>query len=569
MFAVLLLAVPSSCPFPQGPQPEHGFGFPPLFEVVRGASAVGPLNVGKNLRLNRDNTSRWQNEYSVAVNPTDPDNLLASANDYRSGQPVLGHYASLDGGKTVVSDGILPLVGWLNSGDPAVGFDGFGNGYIVGLHFNRRPLTGALYVHKTTDGGRTFQAPVRAFFVSGNLPDKPMLAIDQRTKGSFAGSLYITFTGFFRSPVGLQVIHSRDGGRTWSKPVGIGTGQGTSPAVGPDGQLYVAWQSGNSIQFNASTNGGVSFSGARVIASITRNPSPLPGTRFRCNSFPTVAVDRSNGPYRGRIHVCWSSRSGGSSEIFAIHSSDGGRTWSKPVRVNDVARGDQYFQWLAVDEAGTVFASWHDRRDDPANRAHACYASASYDGGRTWVKNWKVSETVNDPGNTGFLGDYNGLDARAGRAFPTWVDLRRGNQDAYTAPLQTDLEFSPPTLSAAAGGTVALPIKAGPARAGQSYFLLANFTGVGPGVRIGEAVFYLNHDPLVDVSFTLANTPPFLHFGGTLGAGGQPAASPRFQAPPGLLAPAVGLDLSFAYLLLDRTTGFTYGSRPVSVRITR
>ncbi|MCA8969950.1 MAG: exo-alpha-sialidase [Planctomycetes bacterium] len=563
-FSLVALA----CPAPQdGPEPE--FGFPPTLEEARGEgghATVGPLNVGKNLRMNGDNTQTLQNEYSLAINPTDRQNFLASSNDYRNGVPILGHYASLDGGKTIVSDGVLPLAGWQNSGDPAVAFDGFGNGYIMGLHFNRSPLTGALFIHKTRDGGRTFDAPKLAFAAAGNLPDKPYITIDQRTSGTYAGSIYITFTGFYSAPSGLQCVSSRDGGATWSSPVAIGSGQGTSPAIGPNGEVYVSWYSTTTIQFRASTNGGTSFGPTRTVAPIVRIPNRLSPTSFRAYSFPTTAVDRSNGPFRGRIHVSWASMNGSTADVFACYSDNAGATWSTPKVVNDSSTGDQFMQWMAVDESGAVFCCWQDRRNDINNRKHECFASASFDGGVTWTKNWLVSETQNDPGSSGFIGDYNGLDALAGRAFATWVDFRNGSQDAYTAAVQADLEFAPVTLSAAAGGTVDLPIKAGPARVGQYYLLVASL-GTNAGYKLGDATFFLDLDPLFVLSATVPNQGPFVNTFGVLGAGGFATPSPKFAATPGLLASLAGQSISFGYVLLDKQR-FTYGSNPVTVRVT-
>lgn len=529
----------------------------------------GARNVGANLRMNRDATSNSQNEYSIAIDPRRPDVFLAGANDYRTGPVKVGFFASHDGGRTIVNDGVMPLVApFAEAGDPAIAYDGFGNGYVLALDFNRSPLAGALVLHRTNDGGLTFQPPHVAFQVPGNLPDKPYIAADQRTAGTFAGSLYVTFTGFGAAPTALQCIRSRDQGNTWSGPVALGSGQGTSPAVGPNGEVYVSWQTGNEIRFNRSTDGGATFAGERTIQNITANPSPLPPTIFRCNSFPSTAADGSSGPYRGRVHVCWSSRVANSSAIFAIHSDDGGITWSPAVRVDDAASGDQFFQWITVDEAGTVFACWHDRRNDPQNRAYDCYASASYDGGTTWIPNWRVSEVISDPANSGFIGDYSGIAAARGRCFPTWCDLRNGNQDAYTAPVQADLEIGAASLSSSAGGSVALPIKAGPRYAGQLYVVVANFSGTSAGTPIGAATFFLNPDPLVEVSLLLGNFAPFTMFQGLLGAGGIPPSQPRFDPPPGLIPFFVGLDLHFVYLLVDGTPAFTYGSNPVRLSIT-
>jgi hypothetical protein len=550
---------------------------PPLSGVVAvpphlvhpGATrSQGPENVGMNLKLNRDTGTAAQNEFGIAVNPRDADNVLACANDYRSSPVKCGFFASLDGARTVAADGVLPLAGGFpESGDPTCGFDAQGNGYVLGLHFLRSPQSGGLYLHKTTDGGRTFLAPMQVFRAASNLPDKPYLAIDPRTSGTFAGSFYVTFTGFGSAPTGLQCVYSRDGGQNWSAPVAIGSGQGTSPAVGPNGEVYVAWQSGGAIRCNVSTDGGASFLGARTIATITQNPSPLPPTSFRCNSFPSCAVDHSSGPYRGRVHVCWSSRVGSSSEILAVSSSDGGANWTAPVRVNDVTTGDQFFQWVTVDERGTVFACWQDRRHDPANRRIDCYASASYDGGATWIPNWRVSEVSSDPGSSSFIGDYSGIAAARGRCFPAWVDIQSGNQDAYTAPVVADLEVAPVAFSAAAGATIDLPVKCGPAFAGASFVLFMNASGTNAGVQVGAATVYLNWDPLVDLSFALRNQAPFVHTFGVLGAGGIPATQPQFTPAPGLCTPLVGLQLGFEALLFTPTLGPLYGSNPVLVRV--
>ncbi len=529
----------------------------------------GPNNVGNNLRMNRDSAGHLQAEPYIAVSPLDPDRVIGTAVDTRSGNGHAAFYTSIDGGRTTTVDGVFPLQpGMTGGGDPSIGFDGFGRAYIVEIQL--AGSAGALFVYRSDDGGLTWPVTNQVFRAAGNAPDKPFLAVDPRTTGTYAGSLYVTFTGFNAAPFDLRMVHSRDAGATWSSPIYLGTGQGTSPAVGPNGEVYVSWDDyAGHIVCSMSPNGGGSRRGARVVANILQNPNPLPPTSFRCFSFPTTAVDVSHSPYRGRVYVSWSSRAGSSSEVFCATSVDNGLTWSPPVRINDAVTNDQFFQGLAVDETGTVFASWYDRRDDPANRTYHVYASASYDGGATWTPNWKVSSAPSDPGTSGWIGDYSGLCARGGRCFPIWTDLHTGDYDAYTAAVQADLEVTPPlAIQASTGGTIDLPIKAGPLHAGESYVLVAGLSGTSPGVAFGGGfTLHLNPDTLTQMSLSAGNGTIFVNTIGVVSAGGLPTTQPRIVLPPGLLSPLAFQRLSFTYVLLDASPQLSFASNPVTLWI--
>ncbi len=550
----------------QAPVPRDAFVVEPRKTP---APISGPMNVGNNLRMNRDSAGALQAEPFIAISPVDVNRIIGTAVDTRLGNGRAAFYTSTDGGRTTAVDGAFPLQpGFTGGGDPSVGFDGLGRAFIVEIQL--QGSQGALFVYRSDDGGLTWPFTQRVFMAPGNGPDKPFLAVDRRTTGPFAGSLYVTFTGFNAPPLDLQLLRSRDGGATWSGPVYLGAGQGTSPAVGRNGEVFVAWDDfAGHILCNTSLDGGVTMRGARLVANIVQNPSPLPPTSFRCFSFPSTAVDVSGSPYRDRVYVSWSSRAGASSEVFCAWSTNNALTWSTPVRVNDVVTGDQFFQGLAVDEAGTVFASWCDRRNDPANRRFDVYASASYDGGATWQPNWKVSSAASDPGTSGWIGDYTGLCAGGGRCYPIWTDLRNGDYDVYTAPVQSDLEVTPPLFfSASTGGTINLPVKAGPRHAGQFYVLVAGLAGTEPGVPLGNGLtLHLNPDLLTQLSLSAANQAPFVNTAGLVAAGGIPALQPRLVVPPGLLNPLVLQPLSFTYVLLDATNTLTYASNSVTVRI--
>jgi len=137
---------------------------------------------------------------------------------------------------------------------------------------------------------------------------------------SSSGNVYVTYTDFVSLPEGNGIVFQRsvDGGTTWSSPVQLSPGsasrlvQGSRPAVGPDGRLYVVWKEigptdVDFFRIRISTDGGLNFQSQGTIASHYDNfGSGAPGfNRERGITYPAIAVDRSFGPNRGRVYVAW------------------------------------------------------------------------------------------------------------------------------------------------------------------------------------------------------------------------------------------------------------------------
>ncbi len=138
--------------------------------------------------------------------------------------------------------------------------------------------------------------------------------------------------------------------------------------------------------------------------------------------------------------VIWNDQLLGDADILAIRSSDGGDTWSVPVRVNDDAAGAlQFFPWIAIDGAGDVHVVWYDRRHD--NVDLDVYYAASTDGGVTFGANQRLTAASFVPvlptegGAAAFIGDYNGIAAGPAGVFPFYQDSRRGEQDVWVQRL--------------------------------------------------------------------------------------------------------------------------------------
>jgi len=133
---------------------------------------------------------------------------------------------------------------------------------------------------------------------------------------SLTGNLYSTFTIFTTTGDNVWFSRSTDNGATWSAPIQIsgswenGYVSGSRPCVGPNGEVYVVYSAigpvdADSMKIAKSTNGGASFSPAVVAMTEYDNYyTGGPGfNRARAVTFPSVAVDRSTGPNRGRVYM--------------------------------------------------------------------------------------------------------------------------------------------------------------------------------------------------------------------------------------------------------------------------
>ncbi len=109
----------------------------------------------------------------------------------------------------------------------------------------------------------------------------------------------------------------------------------------------------------------------------------------------------------------------GYAQVLVIKSTDGGVSWSSPVRVNDdrllalpSGRGVDHFMPAAdVDNTGRVGICWYDRRNSPINLFVSRFCAVSTDGGNTWNNQgipgtWLPYKSADVLVNPYYLGDY-------------------------------------------------------------------------------------------------------------------------------------------------------------------
>jgi hypothetical protein len=376
-------------------------------------------------------------EPAIAVNPASPQQVVAVFQDN-------AHAAfSQDGGRSWhVAEGVAPR-NYRVSGDVSTAFDNHGRAFICYMAFDKlgtfnywahNASRNGLFVRRSADGGKTWEADHIAVIEHPTEPgmpweDKPYIVSDT-TNSPFAGNLYVGWTRWTLVDSEILLSRSTDDGKTWSKPVELdrhpglprddnGAAEGFAGAVAPNGTVYAIWSQDDNIMFTESRDGGKTFSPARAILHTAPTMFAVQ-TLERANGFPQIAIN----PSTKLLYVTWSDYRNGDLDVFCSTSSDGGRKWTAPVRVNDdsVHNGaDQFFQWLTVDpKDGSANVLFYDRRGDPQNRKQIVVLARSTDSGRTF-KNYAWTDEPFEGGGV-FFGDYTGIAAFGGRVYGVWTE---------------------------------------------------------------------------------------------------------------------------------------------------
>jgi hypothetical protein len=233
--------------------------------------------------------SSAQNETSIVVNPNNPNNIVAGANDYRvfvareqRNDSTGWAYASVDGGRhwkntvlpglTIATGATGALTAMDAAGDPVLAFGPGNTVYYGNIVFSRgAPAAGGteapsgIVVSVSHDGGLHWGLPtiiqLDGVDAAGTptpttfFNDKIWMAADRHS-----GRVYVSWTRFADTPEGdylespIVVSASTDFARTFSAFNRVDTtlagftggltpfSQGSNPQVGRDGTLYIAYE---------------------------------------------------------------------------------------------------------------------------------------------------------------------------------------------------------------------------------------------------------------------------------------------------------------------------------------
>lgn len=383
----------------------------------------------------------YPNEPSIAIDPKNTNVLIAGSN-------IDNYYYSIDSGYTWNENTLYSTSGvW---GDPCIAVDTSSNFFFFHLADPGPPgnWIDRIVCQKTSNNGNTWNAGTYTGLNGTKQQDKHWCSIDRTTN-----TIYLTWTQFDSYGSANQtdssiILFSKsiDAGDTWSTPVRINkaagdcidsdnTVEGAVSTVGPNGEIYVSWAGPNGIVFNKSLDQGNTWLNQEI------NVDAMPGGWdyeisgiYRGNGLPITNCDISNGPNRGTIYINWSDQRNGAfdTDIWLTKSTDGGQTWSSPIKVNnDSTNRQQFFTWMTIDQTnGYLYFVFYDRRNYSGDSTDV-YMALSMDGGTTFI-NRKISQSPFLPYNTIFFGDYTNITAHNGVIRPIWTRLNNGQLSVWT-----------------------------------------------------------------------------------------------------------------------------------------
>lgn len=379
------------------------------------------------------------NEPSIAVDFKNTNNMAIGwrqFDDVFSNFRQAGVGYSYDGGQSWTFPGVIEP-GIFRS-DPVLDTDTTGR-----VFYNSLTNDNGVYLCKVfrSDDGILWDAGVDA---KGG--DKQWMIIDRSTSEG-NGNIYSFWTEYWSSCQPGYFTRSTDGGDSYEECITVdGTPYWGTLATGPEGELYMAgagaWEgvvvtrsdnartAGSVIQWDNTAQvwlDGYISSGANV------NPAGLLGQA-------SVAVDGSEGPGRGTVYVLASvvrGSTGDPGDVMFARSSDGGTTWSNPLRINndESTLNTQWFGTMSVAPNGRIDVVWLDTRDDPATHfLSSLYYCYSEDQGTTWSINKRLSDSF-DP-SVGYpqqnkMGDYFDMKSDNAGAHLAWANTLNGEQDVY------------------------------------------------------------------------------------------------------------------------------------------
>jgi len=420
------------------------------------------MAIGNSPDIPVTTTNSTQSENSVFASPDDPALLINSNNS--TPQPstgtVYGADALYSSDNASTWSGTIQGPAGSNSGDPTTCINKNGRWFIG--YINSASGQSVAY---SDNQGTSWTAKVVATAPSGfgNMLDKNHMWIDNSSTSIYNGNLYNGWTTFGGSNDGeIGISRSTDAGLSWKPVVHVSSAanagshnQGVNIKTGPNGEVYVVWaiydswpSDESALAMARSLDGGQTWlPAARIINNIKGIRNHAVTQNMRVNSFPSMAVDISNGAHRGNIYVVWTNvntpgvNSGQGVEVYLIKSVDKGLTWSTPLKVNTDPLGtnkQHYLPWITVDpENGNVAVIFYDNRNVSSTQAEA-WCAVSGDGAETFT-DFAVSDVVFTPTPvpslaTGYMGDYLAIAAQDGMVYPCWTDTRTGYAMTYVSP---------------------------------------------------------------------------------------------------------------------------------------
>jgi hypothetical protein len=232
-----------------------------------------------------------------------------------------------------------------------------------------------LFYARSEDQGATWDTPTVLPHTSSAYQYPASLAVESPDE------LHVVWRESKEATVSEAILysHSANGGVSWTPPITLdnyGSGGQKTPDVAVDGAgtVHALWTRNFIGAFYAKSTNWAS------VAQIDDGGSATYSDR------PRLAV------YGSTVYALWADDRTGDKEIYLDRSTDGGVTWGADIVVNTGGASTlQDVPDFLVLGDGSLLASWRDARDR-ASTGYDIYATRSTDGGLTWTEPVRVTQ---------------------------------------------------------------------------------------------------------------------------------------------------------------------------------
>jgi Neuraminidase (sialidase) len=250
-----------------------------------------------------------------------------------------------------------------------------------------------------------------------------------------------------------HIAYSVDAGHNWQlatgvEPLNYRVSGDVSVTFDNEGRAFICYiafnklgtfnywghnSSRNGIYVRRSLDGGATWETQDVAATEQPDQSTVPW-----EDKPYIVADTGRGPYAGNLYIGWTRWTLTDSEMLFVRSTDHGKTWSKPIEIDNspgLPRDDngaiEGFAG-AVGPDGALYALWTD--------GNHVVLTTSHDGGRTFSRTRNIIDTAPTMFTIQAVARTNGFaeiaidpsgGPKGGPLYVTWSDYRNGDVDVF------------------------------------------------------------------------------------------------------------------------------------------